>query len=90
MFISRVKGVVQKKRLETWNDPDTKYAYPRIHGLVFDPAEGLLKKLPVDFRGEIGKYQHIYDLYDFDKDKGEGDEESHYMFKKPLDSEKKS
>ena len=57
-------GVVQKRRLETFHDPNIDHAYPRIHALVFDPAEGLLNRLKVDFRGEIESVRHIYDLYD--------------------------
>eukprot|EP01035_Chromulina_nebulosa_P023204 gene23204-30078_t len=38
--------------------------YPRIHGLVFDPANGQLKKLKVDFSRRIGSLEHIYKLYD--------------------------
>jgi carbonic anhydrase len=57
-------GCVQKKRKEyRANNPDSKYAYPMIHGMVFDPKEGLLKKLPVNFKNLVRNYQHIYDLY---------------------------
>jgi hypothetical protein len=37
--------------------------YPRIHGLVFNPKDGLLKKLPVDFTKRVGPLDHIYGLY---------------------------
>lgn len=54
-------GVVQRKRQET--HASGVQAYPRIHAMVFDPKEGLLKKLPIDFKKSVGKFRHIYDLY---------------------------
>jgi len=38
--------------------------YPRIHGLVFNPKDGYLKKLPVNFTKRVGTLDHIYGLYD--------------------------
>lgn len=38
--------------------------FPRIHGMVFNPADGVLKKLPVDFESSIGSLEHIYGLYE--------------------------
>jgi carbonic anhydrase len=61
-------GVVQRKRLATFNDPNAEYAYPRIHGLVFDPKEGRLRPLPIDVTMQkVKRYQHIYNLYDAPK-----------------------
>jgi hypothetical protein len=37
--------------------------YPRIHGMVFNPKDGLVKKLPVDFTNMMGSMDHIYGLY---------------------------
>ena len=37
--------------------------YPRIHGMVFNPKDGLLKKLPLDFNMKVGSLDHIYALY---------------------------
>jgi len=37
--------------------------YPRLHGLVFNPKDGLLKKLPVNFAKRVGPLDHIYGLY---------------------------
>jgi len=37
--------------------------YPRIHGLVFNPKDGLLKKLPINFTKRVGSMDHIYGLY---------------------------
>ena len=37
--------------------------FPRIHGLVFNPKDGLLKKLPVNFAKRVGSLDHIYGLY---------------------------
>ena len=57
-------------------------AWQRIHGLVFDPKEGLLHKLPIDFKAEIARYRDIYDLYPAPQTPAKDDEE-HYMLKKP-------
>jgi carbonic anhydrase len=37
--------------------------FPRIHGMVFNPANGILKKLTVDFAKRVGSLDHIYGLY---------------------------
>ena len=58
-------GTVQRKRQSTFRE--TGSAYPRIHGLVFDPSEGVLKKLSVKFGEEIKDMRHVYDLYDVQK-----------------------
>lgn len=57
-------SVVQRSRLETHAHPNHKRAYPRIHGLIFDPATGLLKKIPIDFRAEVAELSSTYDLFD--------------------------
>uniref|UniRef100_A0A7S3M860 Carbonic anhydrase n=1 Tax=Spumella elongata TaxID=89044 RepID=A0A7S3M860_9STRA len=64
-------GVVQRRRNEVREelkaaDPNRKIPqdelYPRIHGLVFNPADGILKNLPVDFKKRVGSLDHIYGL----------------------------
>ena len=54
-------GTVQRKRLKTFVTES--FALPRVHGLVFDPADGVLKKLPLDFKSLIKEDRVIYDLY---------------------------
>lgn len=54
-------GVVQKKRMESTKA--TGSPVPRIHAMVFDPKEGILKKIPVDFKKEMSSFKHFYDLY---------------------------
>jgi carbonic anhydrase len=65
-------GVVQRKRIETRTALEKEgrsvkeieqEVFPRIHGLVFNPAEGILRRLPVDFEQRIGSLNHIYGLY---------------------------
>lgn len=55
-------GVVQAKRMECFKRGDS-IAYPRIHAMVFDPKEGLLRTLPVNFKAVLSQYQDIYDMY---------------------------
>jgi carbonic anhydrase len=67
-------GAVQRKRMEVREalkkqlppggtaKVRTEDIYPRIHGLVFNPAEGILKKLPVSFVKHIHPMDHIYGL----------------------------
>jgi carbonic anhydrase len=54
-------GTVQRKRLKTFVTES--FALPRVHGLVFDPKDGVLKKLPLDFKSLIKEDRVIYDLY---------------------------
>lgn len=72
-------GVVQRKRLDTYQDDAAPFAYPRIHGFVFDPAEGILRKQQIDFRRHIRNLRDIYDLYE------SIDGQGHYMGKRPED-----
>lgn len=48
---------------EANGEDDPNFATPRIHALVFDPKDGLMHPLPVDFKMMVQKHQHIYDLY---------------------------
>ena len=57
-------SVVQAKRLKTFQDETIPFSYPKIHGVTFDPASGLLKRLPLDFKKTIRDFQHVYDLYE--------------------------
>jgi carbonic anhydrase len=57
-------SIVQKKRLETHNDPDAPFSYPRVHGLVFDPATGIVNKVPNDYRRTVKELTDLYDLFD--------------------------
>ena len=57
-------NVVQAKRLKTYHDESIPFSYPRIHGVTFDPANGLLKRLPLDFKKIIKELQHVYDLHE--------------------------
>jgi carbonic anhydrase len=57
-------SVVQRRRLETFNDEKVTQTTPRIHGLVFDPATGILSKIPIDFRRKISELKDTYDLFD--------------------------
>ena len=71
-------GVVQRKRHQTRkellllqafpkNTNLEEEVYPRIYGMVFNPADGHLKKLTVNFERRVGSLDHIYGLYDNDK-----------------------
>ena len=71
--------MVQRRRLETHADPNCAFAYPRIHGLVFDPADGILHRLPMNFKEQIADLSPIYDLFEANDD--------HYMLKKTAQSD---
>lgn len=60
-------GVVQRKRVETYQ-AGQEFTTPRIHGLVFDPRVGRLKRLNVDFAKYTKNLNEIYDLYDAEAD----------------------
>ena len=55
-------GVVQRRRMETKNEPP--YPVPQIHGVVFDPKDGILKRVPVDFEQLSDSLDGIYELYE--------------------------
>jgi carbonic anhydrase len=61
-------GVVQRKRMETYKSKEAPFTWPRIHGLVYDPKEGLLNKLPVNFKDLQADMSHIYTLFETDDD----------------------
>ncbi len=42
------------------NDPFTR---PRIHGLVFDPKDGILKRQDIDFKSVTRAFGGLYDLH---------------------------
>ena len=64
-------GVVQRKRVETYQNPDYAMTQPRIHAVVFDPATGKLKPLDVNFNDYIDELHDIYDLYKVDPESKE-------------------
>uniref|UniRef100_A0A7S1N9X7 Carbonic anhydrase n=1 Tax=Eutreptiella gymnastica TaxID=73025 RepID=A0A7S1N9X7_9EUGL len=41
------------------------HGLPRIHGMVYDVGEGLLRKLDLDFKHSIREMRHIYDTGHF-------------------------
>jgi carbonic anhydrase len=56
-------GVVQRKRMTASKASNGVDVFPRIYGLVYNPGDGLLKRLHVDFEKRIGNLDHIYSLY---------------------------
>ncbi len=54
-------GVVQAARKESLQHGPI--AWPRVHGLVFNPSDGILHRLPIDFKGRTSKLNGLYDLY---------------------------
>jgi len=40
---------------------------PRVHGLVYNIFDGLLKKVDVDFRGYAEEYSDVFSFYDLPK-----------------------
>jgi len=58
-------GTVQRRRMQSF--VRNNYALPKIHGLVFDPANGVLTKLPLDFNQLNESDRAIYDLYKIPK-----------------------
>ena len=56
-------GVVQKMRVETANDPDCKFSAPRIHACVFNPKDGRLKQLDVNWSEYMDELRDVYEMY---------------------------
>jgi len=57
-------SVVQRKRKELSENGND--IYPQVHAIVFDPATGLMKELPLGeyYEKTMGEVNHIYSLYD--------------------------
>lgn len=55
--------VVQKRRLETAADGSLPYMQPQIHAMVYEPGEGKLLRLPVNFEAYMAELGEVYDLY---------------------------
>jgi len=55
-------GAVQRTRIDTFKS-GAEYTTPRVHAVVFDPKDGILKPLEVDFQEYISELSPIYDLY---------------------------
>ena len=55
-ILSQLLSMMQLARLE-------EEVYPRIHGMVFKPKNGHLKKLPINCAKRVGSLDHIYGLY---------------------------
>lgn len=63
---------VQRKRITTFHEKrkegsKLKFSEPRIHGMVYEPGTGKIKKLDVDFREYIHELRSIYDLYSVER-----------------------
>jgi carbonic anhydrase len=56
-------GVVQRRRVQTFNDETFGFTQPRIHACVYDPKDGKLRQLQVDFKEYIKDLHGIYNLY---------------------------
>jgi carbonic anhydrase len=56
-------GEVQRRLMQTTADESAAYSSPQIHACVFDPKDGILRTLDVDFKKYMDKYHGIYDLY---------------------------
>jgi len=59
---------VQRRRVETYRAKkrgQVQMTYPRVHGLVYDPRDGILTKLNVEdeARQDILELRQIYDVY---------------------------
>jgi len=35
-----------------------------VHALVYEPSQGLARKLPINFKDYISDLHHVYDLFD--------------------------
>jgi len=57
-------SVVQRRRLDTYFDKETKMSTPRIHPIVFDPQTGIIKSLKDDFEENLRKLKKSHDVFD--------------------------
>ena len=60
-------NIVQMKRWETLKSKDPEGVYPRIHPLVFNPKDGILKSLNTDMQKRlVYSLDSIYGYKDLD------------------------
>ena len=56
-------NIVQTKRHETSLDPHSvEGIYPRIHGMVFNPKDGIMKSLTTDLEIRANHFDSIYGM----------------------------
>lgn len=61
-------GVVQRRRVSSYLEslkPDSgiSFSEPVVHAMVYDPSNGELKKLDVDFKKYLSEYSDVFNLY---------------------------
>jgi len=66
--IFKFTTVQLKRDRATKKDTEVPYVYPRVHGLVFDPATGKLKKLKLNLKEKFSHLKQIYKLKQVDED----------------------
>lgn len=60
-------GDVQRRRVHTASRPhEFPCALPRIHAMVFSPHDGVLRRLPIDFKYYMKRFKNVYKMYDTD------------------------
>jgi carbonic anhydrase len=55
-------GIDQPRRVETFNDETFTFSQPRIHAVVYDPKDGKLRQLQVDFKEHLKDVDGIYNF----------------------------
>jgi carbonic anhydrase len=56
-------GIVQKQRSVTATDPSCNFPAPVIHACVFDPKNGILKQLDINFDEYLADIRDVYEMY---------------------------
>lgn len=61
-------GVVQRRRVSSYLEslkPESgiSFSEPVVHAMVYDPSNGELKKLDVDFKKYLSEYSDVFNLY---------------------------
>jgi carbonic anhydrase len=56
-------GVVQNQRIVTAKDDTCNFAAPRIHACVFDPKDGRLKNLDINWSEYLKDIRDVYEMY---------------------------
>ena len=78
-------GVVQRRRVSSYLEslkPDSgiSFSEPVVHAMVYDPSNGELKKLDVDFKKYLSEYSDVFNLYTTQSvSEEDGIEENEYL-----------
>merc|ERR1712113_704841 len=62
--VQRARTEKLEEAIRAGEEVNSGTALPRIHAMVFSPKDGILRRLPVDFKEYMRRYKSVYNLYE--------------------------